>query len=522
MMKRITTIMLILCAVFAFSLAVSAEITADEISELFYLDSDDELLQMYVDGLPEDVKNGLDTTKAHLGYCLTVDSRDFKELYGGSIISLLDEKSDNGEAHNYPYIYIPFVEDGKVVSQYSDLYLEETLKKSPNDNDYRVKSYNICFDPEKIAELLNTADVGSLKYITEIEITQTSFELIYVETDKGNYIIPLDGKMQSKYMWEHIEKGNVCTEEAFMDAYINEYVPAAFGDYFIDEDGERVSLDEIYDDYDYYGDEENPEDKDAVLAGDEKAEDDIEDKKPDLDEEPAITVEATTNLGEAEHDLTLLSEDEAELVVIINDYNIRKFDVELIADEGIKTNVIVKYKPVVLDATMVVKKLCVYGKDGKEIEGIACEKNCLDYNFTVSDSVRIEIFVVPVSTKPLADRPDNAEILVNVNGRVLDFDVKPVLENDRTLVPLRGIFEALGAEVSWDDETWTVTAVRGDVTVRLTIGEKVLYRNGKAIEIDVPARLEGWRTLVPLRAVSEAFGSYVEWHDNARTVIIAD
>ena len=89
-------------------------------------------------------------------------------------------------------------------------------------------------------------------------------------------------------------------------------------------------------------------------------------------------------------------------------------------------------------------------------------------------------------------------------------------------MPLRGIFEALGAEVSWDDETWTVTAVRGDVTVRLTIGEKVLYRNGKAIEIDVPARLEGWRTLVPLRAVSEAFGSYVEWHDNARTVMIAD
>lgn len=522
MMKKITTIMLILCAVFAFSLAVSAEITADEISELFYLDSDDELLKLYVDGLPEDVKSGLDTTKAHLGYCLTVDSRDFKELYDGSIISLLDEKSDNGEAHNYPYIYIPFVEDGKVVSQYSDLYLEETLKKSPNDNDYRVKSYNICFDPEKIAELLNAADVGTLKYITEIEITQTSFELIYVETDKGNYIIPLDGKMQSKYMWEHIEKGNVCTEEAFMDAYINEYVPAVFGDYFIDEDGERVSLHEIYDDYDYYGDEENPEDKDAVLAGDEKAEDDIEDKKPDLEEEPAITVEADTNLGEAEHELTLLSEDEAELVILIDDYKTREIDVNIFANDGVKTNVIVKYKHVVTDTTMVIKTLDVFDEKGREIGGIAYQKNGWDYHFTVENSVSIKLSVVPVGALPLEDRAKNAEILVNLNGRVLDFDVKPVLENDRTLVPLRGIFEALGAEVSWDDETWTVTAVRGDVTVRLTIGEKVLYRNGKAIEIDVPARLEGWRTLVPLRAVSEAFGSYVEWHDNARTVMIAD
>ncbi|MGQ9532395.1 MAG: copper amine oxidase N-terminal domain-containing protein, partial [Desulfotomaculales bacterium] len=68
---------------------------------------------------------------------------------------------------------------------------------------------------------------------------------------------------------------------------------------------------------------------------------------------------------------------------------------------------------------------------------------------------------------------EEQDIRVQVDGRYLSFDVPPMIENGRTLVPLRALFEALGAEVQWDGETQTVSAVKGDVTVRLTIGSNV-------------------------------------------------
>lgn len=102
-------------------------------------------------------------------------------------------------------------------------------------------------------------------------------------------------------------------------------------------------------------------------------------------------------------------------------------------------------------------------------------------------------------------------VRVMVNGRPLRFDQPPIIENDRTLVPLRTIFEALGANVEWEQSTQTVTATRDDITVTLTIGSDILYRNGEQVLLYVPAKLVGDRTLVPTRAVSEAFGAQVEW-----------
>jgi len=110
---------------------------------------------------------------------------------------------------------------------------------------------------------------------------------------------------------------------------------------------------------------------------------------------------------------------------------------------------------------------------------------------------------------------------VYVNGDKLNFDVYPKIENNRTLVPLRGVFEALGADIQWDDSTKTVTAVKGDITVKLQIGSNILYKNGNAVEIDVPAKIENDRTLVPLRAVSEAFACAVSW-DGANRIVNID
>jgi beta-lactamase superfamily II metal-dependent hydrolase len=109
---------------------------------------------------------------------------------------------------------------------------------------------------------------------------------------------------------------------------------------------------------------------------------------------------------------------------------------------------------------------------------------------------------------------------VVLNDRQLTFDVPPVIENGRTLVPLRTIFESLGAEVAWDGVTNTVTATRGDTAVKLQIGNATAYKNGLGVKLDVPAKLVQNRTMVPLRFVSEALGGSVSWDPTACKVTI--
>jgi hypothetical protein len=111
-------------------------------------------------------------------------------------------------------------------------------------------------------------------------------------------------------------------------------------------------------------------------------------------------------------------------------------------------------------------------------------------------------------------------IRVILNQHPLRFDQAPIIENDRVLVPLRVIFEALGANVKWEQSTQTVTAVREDVTVALTIGSNILNKNGEQIALDVSAQLVNGRTLVPVRAVAEAFGAYVDRIPERMCVVI--
>lgn len=97
---------------------------------------------------------------------------------------------------------------------------------------------------------------------------------------------------------------------------------------------------------------------------------------------------------------------------------------------------------------------------------------------------------------------------------------EPVLEDGRTLVPLRAIFEALGAEVSWDGETGTVTAVKGTTTVTIQIGSYVGWVGDTKVGLEVPPRILEGSTYVPLRFVSESFGAAVAWDGATRTISI--
>ena len=111
-------------------------------------------------------------------------------------------------------------------------------------------------------------------------------------------------------------------------------------------------------------------------------------------------------------------------------------------------------------------------------------------------------------------------ISVFCNGLDLVFDVPPIKEDDRVLVPMRKIFEVLGASVDWDGETNTVTAIKDKTEISLEIGSNVMLKNGKKIELDVPAKVMHDRTLVPIRAVSEGLGARVEWDEKKQAVWI--
>jgi Copper amine oxidase N-terminal domain len=76
---------------------------------------------------------------------------------------------------------------------------------------------------------------------------------------------------------------------------------------------------------------------------------------------------------------------------------------------------------------------------------------------------------------------------VYINGVKQVYDQPPVIQNGRTLVPLRGIFEKLGVTVQWHQSTKTITAVKGDIDVWLKLGSKNVKVNGVSKTIDVPA-----------------------------------
>lgn len=111
-------------------------------------------------------------------------------------------------------------------------------------------------------------------------------------------------------------------------------------------------------------------------------------------------------------------------------------------------------------------------------------------------------------------------ITVIVDGNTVNFDVPPQIINDRTMVPVRAIFEALGAAVEWNNETRTVTATKAETVVSLTIDSNVIKVNDTEKTVDVPAMIVNDRTLVPVRAISEAFECTVEWNQETYTVTV--
>ncbi|AWB43061.1 copper amine oxidase [Paenibacillus sp. CAA11] len=126
---------------------------------------------------------------------------------------------------------------------------------------------------------------------------------------------------------------------------------------------------------------------------------------------------------------------------------------------------------------------------------------------------------VPFPT-PTHAATSKKSIAIYIDGVKLATDQPPVAVQGRTLLPFRAIFEALGAQVNWDQRTNTVSGYKAGKSVSLKLGSKTASIDGQKVSLDVPAQAQRGRTLVPVRFVSEALGQGVDWNPATQTVTI--
>jgi len=114
----------------------------------------------------------------------------------------------------------------------------------------------------------------------------------------------------------------------------------------------------------------------------------------------------------------------------------------------------------------------------------------------------------------------NQAVTVTIDGQKLNFDVAPVIEKGRVLVPIRKIAEALDFRLDWSASAEVVHILKNNDLISLAIGGNVAFINDTPIELDVPPKIVNGRTLVPVRFVSETLNAQVHWLENTKTVVI--
>ncbi len=111
-----------------------------------------------------------------------------------------------------------------------------------------------------------------------------------------------------------------------------------------------------------------------------------------------------------------------------------------------------------------------------------------------------------------------------IDGEAVDFEkydnIKPIIHKGSALVPVRAVTEAYGATVEWDDETQTITITKDETVIVLQIGSLTATVNGEEKELTVAPEIYKGRTLVPIRFVAEAFGLDVDWDNDSRTIVV--
>lgn len=126
------------------------------------------------------------------------------------------------------------------------------------------------------------------------------------------------------------------------------------------------------------------------------------------------------------------------------------------------------------------------------------------------------VLMAPVLAQETGEQ--DREISVVLDGIAVDFDVAPLIQNGRTLVPFRAVAEALNVGVSWNNERRQVIAGDDSISVALTVNNSYAQVNNNEVEMDTAPLIIQGRTLVPLRFFAEAFGCEVDWNQETCTV----
>jgi len=113
-----------------------------------------------------------------------------------------------------------------------------------------------------------------------------------------------------------------------------------------------------------------------------------------------------------------------------------------------------------------------------------------------------------------------AEVKVELNGKLLNFDSPVITRNGRTFYPMRELFEALGAEVSWDSTRQAAIGQTSNKKVEFFVGSEAYTVNSTAKVMDTKAFIDNGKTYIPVRYAAEGLGFFVEWNNLTNTIDI--
>lgn len=119
----------------------------------------------------------------------------------------------------------------------------------------------------------------------------------------------------------------------------------------------------------------------------------------------------------------------------------------------------------------------------------------------------------------IADDIDKT-IQVYVDGNKLFSDIEPININNHILVPMDVAFKSLSATTEWDEQTATVTAIRGGRIIKITADSSVAYVDDKEVFLDIPAQFIEGRFMIPIRFIAESFGAKVEWIEKSKILLV--
>ncbi len=128
---------------------------------------------------------------------------------------------------------------------------------------------------------------------------------------------------------------------------------------------------------------------------------------------------------------------------------------------------------------------------------------------------------IGLSTMLMAGICAAQQITVNVDGQPTTFrDTQPMMIDNSVYVPMRGVFEQMGATVNWDPSQDVVTGERGRHHIVIHPQKRSAMVDNRAVEMGGRARIIGGSLMVPLRFMSESLGAHVDWDDSTQTVNI--